>query len=249
MLAAAAIATVAGNLPRDWNRLRDVGEMLGTTVSVTFLLLIVFAILCVLLSVRRRFRATSCEHGPREQPSETLLAGGGLLARVRGPTLGTVRRNWHVHPVGVLFSLGFDTATELGVLFIAATHSAAGVRVLHILVFPALFTAAMSFTDNCGRRADAQRLFVGVHRSAAAVLTITASSVADRRKAPNARRNLADHCDAQRQHGANRLLVVGLFVLVRRGSVVSYQRVAASPAETVSRASGQLTLAAPRTAG
>jgi len=262
VLASAAIAVVAGNLPRDWNRLRDVGEVVGTTVSATFLLLIAVANLCVLLSVWRRFRAASCEDRPDEQPLETFLTGGGLLARVLGPVLRTVRRSWHMYPVGVLFGLGFDTATEVGVLGIAATQSAAGVPALYILVFPALFTAAMSFIDTADgvlMQGAYSWAFIDPLRRLWYNLTITAASVVVALFI-GLLEALALIGGMLRMHGGiwpiietlndsmGRMgfLVVGLFVLVWGGSVVAYRRVAASPVQSERHAPGQLTRGVPR---
>ncbi len=58
-----------------------------------------------------------------------------------------VGRSWHMYPLGVLFGLGFDTATEIGLLGISATEAARGLSLWSILVFPALFAAAMSLAD------------------------------------------------------------------------------------------------------
>src|SRR5262249_8720574 len=58
-----------------------------------------------------------------------------------------IRRDWQMYPVGFLFGLGFDTATEVGLLGIAATQAAQGLPTWYILVFPALFTAGMSLLD------------------------------------------------------------------------------------------------------
>ncbi len=75
------------------------------------------------------------------------LNRGGLPARLQGPVLRGVRRSWHMYPVGLLLGLCFDTATDVGVLRISARQSAQGLSPLCILVFPALFTAGMSFID------------------------------------------------------------------------------------------------------
>ena len=76
-----------------------------------------------------------------------LLAGGGLLARIFRPLFGIVRKSWHMYPLGLLFGLGFDTATEIGLLGISAAEAAKGMPIWSIMVFPALFTAGMSLVD------------------------------------------------------------------------------------------------------
>jgi high-affinity nickel-transport protein len=76
-----------------------------------------------------------------------LLAGRGLLARLFRPLFRMIRRGWHIYLIGILFGLGFDTATEVGLFGISATQAVHGTSVWSILVFPALFTAGMSLVD------------------------------------------------------------------------------------------------------
>ena len=76
-----------------------------------------------------------------------LLAGRGLFARLFRPMFRMIRRSWHMYPLGFLFGLGFDTATEVGLLGISASQAAQGMSIWSILVFPALFTAGMSLVD------------------------------------------------------------------------------------------------------
>jgi high-affinity nickel-transport protein len=82
-----------------------------------------------------------------EDDMDTLLAGGGLLARIFRPLFGMIRKSWHMYPLGFLFGLGFDTATEIGLLGISAAEATKGMPIWSILVFPALFTAGMSLVD------------------------------------------------------------------------------------------------------
>jgi len=84
---------------------------------------------------------------PTEHDIETLMNKGGILARLLLPLFRLVSRSWHMYPLGVLFGLGFDTATEIGLLGISAAQSARGASIGAMLVFPALFTAGMSLVD------------------------------------------------------------------------------------------------------
>ena len=79
--------------------------------------------------------------------SNTSLKSRGLLARLFRPMFRLVTQSWHMLPLGFLFGLGFDTATEISLLGIAATEAAKGVSVSAIMVFPALFAAGMSLVD------------------------------------------------------------------------------------------------------
>jgi high-affinity nickel-transport protein len=78
---------------------------------------------------------------------DLLLSGRGLLARLFRPMFRLVRQSWHMYPLGILFGLGFDTATEVGLLGISAAQGSQGLSIWSILVFPALFTAGMSLVD------------------------------------------------------------------------------------------------------
>ena len=74
-------------------------------------------------------------------------AGRGLLARLFRPMFRMIRRSWQMYPLGFLFGLGFDTATEVGLLGISAAQASQGLPIWSILVFPVLFTAGMSLID------------------------------------------------------------------------------------------------------
>jgi len=147
VLVSVAVAAAASSLHGRWDALQAVGGVIGTTVSAVFLLLIALANLAVLPGIWRSFRAVARGDGLDQQALDTLLNGRGLLARLLRPVFRAISRSWHMYPVGFLFGLGFDTATEVGVLGIAATQAAQGVPAWHIMVFPALFTAGMSLID------------------------------------------------------------------------------------------------------
>jgi high-affinity nickel-transport protein len=76
-----------------------------------------------------------------------LLGGRGILARMFRPMFRMISRSWHMYPLGFLFGLGFDTATEIGLLGISAAEASKGLSFWSILVFPVLFAAGMSLID------------------------------------------------------------------------------------------------------
>src|SRR6202035_746305 len=86
-----------------------------------------------------------------EQPIEAelrrLLSQRGLLGRLLRGLFRLVSRSWHLYPLGFLFGLGFDTATEIGVLGVSAAQATHGLPIATIMVFPALFTAGMALVD------------------------------------------------------------------------------------------------------
>jgi high-affinity nickel-transport protein len=120
-------------------------KTIGTAVSAVLLLLIAFANLAILRGVWRNLRLVS--GGGRIEALDAPLTAGGVLARLFRPLFRAVRQSWHMYPLGFLFGLGFDTATEIGVLGISATQAAQGMSPWQTLVFPALFTAGMALVD------------------------------------------------------------------------------------------------------
>ncbi|MGI3901061.1 MAG: HoxN/HupN/NixA family nickel/cobalt transporter [Janthinobacterium lividum] len=141
------IAATTSALQSRFDVLKDVGSLIGTSVSVAFLFLIAAANLVVLTGVWRTFQQVR-RGGPLvEEDVDRLMAGRGVLVRLFRPVFGIVGRSWHMYPLGLLFGLGFDTATEVGLLGISATTASQGLSVWTIMIFPALFTAGMTLLD------------------------------------------------------------------------------------------------------
>jgi high-affinity nickel-transport protein len=147
VLASLAIAATAAAMQTRLEAFHDVGGVIGTAVSAFFLLLIGIANLFVLRGIWAAFRRARSGGRIAEEDLDTLLSGGGFLARIFRPMFKVVTRSWHMYPIGFLFGLGFDTATEIGLLGISAAQAAQGMSFWTILVFPALFTAGMSLMD------------------------------------------------------------------------------------------------------
>jgi high-affinity nickel-transport protein len=120
---------------------------IGTLVSLLFLLAIAVMNIAIFASVLRARRGLRSGTEAEAQAFDPLFAGRGLLARVLRPLFRMITRSWQMYPLGLLFGLGFDTATEVGLLGISATEASHGLPVWSILVFPALFTAGMSLVD------------------------------------------------------------------------------------------------------
>ena len=150
ILATLGIAWSAHSLHGRFESFKAVGATLGTLVSATFLLVLAAVNLVILRDVWRRYRHVQ-RHGEAAVAALHIAqtsAVGGLLARALRPLFRLVTRSWHMYPVGVLFGLGFDTATEIGLLAIAASEAGKGLPLYSILVFPALFTAGMTLVDS-----------------------------------------------------------------------------------------------------
>ena len=147
VLAAAAVAATAGWVRQDFPRLQDVGSVLGTGISALFLLAVAIVNLFIFAAVWKSFRRVRQGEPLTSGELDTMLSGQGFLARLLRPLFRLVTRSWHMFAIGLLFGLGFDTATEIGLLGIAASEAAHGLSLWTTLVFPALFTAGMSLVD------------------------------------------------------------------------------------------------------
>ncbi len=147
VLASAGIALAAVALQGRVAALRALGGVIGTSVSAAFLFLIALANLVVLVQLHRTFRQVKRGGRYVEADLDLLLAGRGLLARLFGRLFRLIGASWQMYPLGFLFGLGFDTATEIGLLGISAAEAAHGLSLWSILIFPALFTAGMSLVD------------------------------------------------------------------------------------------------------
>jgi len=124
VLGSAALAITALSLQHRMDGLRHIGGIVGTAVSSLFLVGIAIVNLVVLRSVYLTFQRV--RHGGRyvEEDLDLLLSGQGFLARLFRPMFAIIRKSWHMYPLGILFGLGFDTATEIGVLGISAAAAA-----------------------------------------------------------------------------------------------------------------------------
>ena len=142
-----AIAATATFLQGDLASFKSIGSTIGIVVSAFFLFAIALANALVLISIYRTFRTV--KNGGRfvEEDLDLALANRGFLGRLFRRFFRVVSRSWHMYPLGLLFGLGFDTATEVGVLGVSATQVGQGLPIWSILVFPALFTAGMTLMD------------------------------------------------------------------------------------------------------
>lgn len=127
--------------------LKNAGGLIGTSVSAAFLYLIAIINLLVLWEIFQAFRKVKRGEEYNDQTIDEFLNQRGLMGRFFRPLLRLVDKSWKMYPVGVLFGLGFDTATEVGLLGIAAAQAGKGLPIFYILIFPLLFTAGMCLLD------------------------------------------------------------------------------------------------------
>ena len=147
ILASVVVAVTALAFKDQFDAMKGIGGVIGTLVSALFLLAIALMNIVILANVYRTFREVKGGKPYADEDLNLLLAGRGLMARIFRPMFRLIRRSWMMYPLGVLFGLGFDTATEVGLLGIAAAGATKGMSIWSILVFPALFTAGMSLID------------------------------------------------------------------------------------------------------
>ena len=142
-----AIALTAGNIQQNMPQFKEVGGLIGTSVSALFLLFIAALNMVILWDVFKTFQSVKKGGHYSEDSLNELLNQRGLLGRFFRPLFQLIDQSWKMYPLGLLFGLGFDTATEVGLLGISAQQASAGLPIWSILIFPALFTAGMCLID------------------------------------------------------------------------------------------------------
>ncbi|TYL44622.1 MULTISPECIES: HoxN/HupN/NixA family nickel/cobalt transporter [Dickeya] len=146
ILASLALAATAAALQDDMAWFHEVGGVIGTSVSAGFLLLMALVNLVILRGVWKRFQQfKQGERGILGQADGVPTAG--IMGWLFRATFRLVNKSWHMYLVGLLFGLGFDTATEIGVLGISAAGASQGMSIWSIMIFPALFTCGMALVD------------------------------------------------------------------------------------------------------
>jgi high-affinity nickel-transport protein len=145
--ASVAIALTTATIHNDFPNLEKVGGLISSTVSALFLLAIAAINMVVLWDVYKTFQTVKRGGIYDEQSLDEFLNQRGLLGRIFRPLFRLIDSSWKMFPLGLLFGLGFDTATEVALLGISANQAAKGLPIWSILIFPALFTAGMSLID------------------------------------------------------------------------------------------------------
>ncbi len=137
---------VLGQVHNPTSTLQGFGGIVGTLVSGTFLYLIAILNLVILVGIVKVF--LDMRRGRySEEALETQLNSRGLMFRFFGRLMRTIHSPWQMYPVGILFGLGFDTATEIALLATTAGAATAGLPWYAVLCLPVLFTAGMSLLD------------------------------------------------------------------------------------------------------
>jgi high-affinity nickel-transport protein len=145
-LFALGIKALSGQVANESSTLHEVTGWIGTSVSGTFLYLIAALNIAVLVGILRVLR--EARRGVYDEAElESQLDNRGLMNRFYKRFTKAITKPWQMYPIGVLFGVGFDTATEVALLFLAAGAAGAGLPFYAILCLPILFAAGMSLLD------------------------------------------------------------------------------------------------------
>lgn len=147
VLASIIISVATAAMTGRFNHLKEIGGIVSISVSALFLFIIALMNLIILKSIFQSWRKIKNGGTYVDDDFDILLANRGFLARIFKPLFRMITRSWHMFPLGFLFGLGFDTATEIGLLGISATQASQGLSPWSIMIFPLLFSAGMSLVD------------------------------------------------------------------------------------------------------
>ncbi len=137
---------VYGAVSNGRSNLEQFGGIFGTIVSASFLYLIAFLNVVILAGILRVFR--SMRKGVYDEAElERQLQNRGLMYRFFGKWMKSITKEWHMYPVGVVFGMGFDTATEVALLATTALLATQHLPFYAIICLPILFTAGMTLMD------------------------------------------------------------------------------------------------------
>jgi nickel/cobalt transporter (NiCoT) family protein len=145
-LLSAGVRALAGQVTDDQSALQQTTGLVGTAISGIFLIIIAALNLVVLRGILRVFRGMRGGNFD-EAELEVQLNKRGFMNRILGGATKAVTKPWHMYPIGLLFGLGFDTATEISLLVLAGGAAAFALPWYAILVLPVLFAAGMSLLD------------------------------------------------------------------------------------------------------
>ncbi len=147
VLIAAGSAYVSSNLADSNSPLKTYGGLVGTLVSAAFLFAIAIMNLVILIEIIRTFRKVTTGGAYSEEEVDSYLNQRGFFARIFRGVFKVIDTSWKMYPVGFLFGLGFDTASEIALLASAGSFASQHVPFYVVLLLPLLFTAGMSLAD------------------------------------------------------------------------------------------------------
>jgi high-affinity nickel-transport protein len=147
MLVAIGSVFISTGLENNNSTLHTVGGLIGTSVSALFLLAIAVMNIIILVEIVRTFRQVTNDGVYDGDAIEDYLNKRGFFARIFRGLFKSVDASWKMYPIGFLFGLGFDTATEIALLVVTSAFASSSVPFYVVLLLPLLFTAGMSLAD------------------------------------------------------------------------------------------------------
>ena len=141
-----AVRSIVQGVIGDSGELRSIGGALGTLVSGGFLIVIGLVNLAILLDIVRVYRRMRRGEYDRDSLDHELMTGG-VMTRLFGRLFRLIDQSWQMYPIGFLFGLGFDTASEVALLAISAGAAAQGLPFTAVISLPLIFAAGMSLMD------------------------------------------------------------------------------------------------------
>lgn len=139
--------TTAKIVQSNLTHLREISNIVCTFISALFLMLIAFVNLSIFISIFKNFQKVRSGNINYERDENQLMTSQGFFAKYFRHLFKVITHSWQMYPLGFLFGLGFDTATEIILLGIAASETVHGLSFWSVLIFPALFTAGMTLID------------------------------------------------------------------------------------------------------
>ena len=146
MIASLLVYATASVVERQIDIAREVGSIIGTSISAFFLISIALINIVILRGVWKAFQEARRGEDYTSQTPDALM-GSGMLGRLFRPLFRLLSYPWQMYPIGLLFGLGFDTATEVAILGVSAAAAAKGLSLQTMAIFPILFTAGMTLVD------------------------------------------------------------------------------------------------------
>ncbi|WP_239114855.1 HoxN/HupN/NixA family nickel/cobalt transporter [Planotetraspora kaengkrachanensis] len=147
LLLSLGVRTLAGQVESESSTLQSVTGLIGTLVSGVFLVIIALINMIVLWGILKVFR--QMRRGAFDEAAlEEQLNKRGFMNRILSGATKAVRKPWHMYPIGLLFGLGFDTATEVSLLVLAGGAAVFNLPWYAVLTLPVLFAAGMSLLDS-----------------------------------------------------------------------------------------------------
>lgn len=141
------VAATAAGISKRFDGFSNIGGIIGSSVSATFLILLGIMNAYILFKLLGQLKKVIHLQAEQEMDEGLKFEGGGIMFRILKRMFKLIDRPWKMYPLGILFGLGFDTSSEVALLGISSLQGAKGTSIWLILIFPVLFTVGMCLID------------------------------------------------------------------------------------------------------